>query len=241
IGAHAGGCLAGAVALPPSGPGWQVMRPGRNRHWAHPAAVAFIARLGTAARRLGWPGILIGDIAQPRGGPMRSGHASHQTGLDIDIWLRPAPPRILSVQERERLAAVSVLDGDRLRPGPAWTPAHAELLRMAAEDAAVARIFVAAPIKRALCAALPAAERGWLAKLRPWWGHDAHFHVRLACPADDAGCTDQQPPPPGDGCDATLDWWFTEEARTPPPPAAPRREVTLADLPAACGALVAMP
>ena len=240
-GRHAGGCIGGAEALPESGPGFQTLRLSRNRHWGHPATLAFIRRLGRAAPGLGWPeGFLVGDIAQPRGGPMTYGHASHQSGLDVDIWLR-RPERAFSAAEREGLHSRVMVAADRRGVSAAWTAAHGRLIEAAARDAAVARIFVNAAIKAELCRAAPAADRGWLRKVRPWWGHDSHFHVRLACPASSPGCVDQTPPPPGDGCGDALAWWFSDEALNPPPPETPRApkpEITLADLPAACAALV---
>jgi penicillin-insensitive murein DD-endopeptidase len=76
-------------------------------------------------------------------------------------------------------------------------------------------------------------KRGaWLGRLRPWWGHQDHFHVRLRCPATSADCTAQPPLGGGDGCDASLNWWFSSDAqktaskRTPPgegTPAMPER------------------
>jgi penicillin-insensitive murein endopeptidase len=241
LGGHAAGCLAGAAPLAADGPGWQAMRPSRGRAWGRPEAVAFVARLAEAGRGAGWPGLLVGDIGLPRGGPMRSGHRSHQIGLDIDIWLTPAPARTLSAAERESMGAASLVARDRRAVTPAWSPAHRGLLRAAAEDPAVARIFVNAAIKAELCRAGP---EGWMRKLRPWWGHDAHFHVRLACPDGGGACIDQAPPPPGPGCDETLAWWFSDEALNPKPqPGAPaRRALTLADLPASCrGVLDAAP
>ena len=91
IGAYSRGCLAGAVAMPVDGPAWQVMRLTRNRNWGHPELIAFLERLATAGKRVGWPGLLVGDMSQPRGGPMITGHASHQIGLDADIWFEPMP------------------------------------------------------------------------------------------------------------------------------------------------------
>ncbi len=91
IGFYAKGCLAGAVALPTDGPNWQVMRLSRNRRWGHPRMIALLEKLSHDAARDGWPGLLVGDISQPRGGPMLTGHASHQVGLDADIWLTPMP------------------------------------------------------------------------------------------------------------------------------------------------------
>ncbi len=241
IGSYAEGCLAGGVEIPLDGPGWQVVRPSRNRNWGHPETFSFLTRLAASAQRAGWPGLLVADVSQPRGGPMTDGHASHQIGLDLDIWMRPAPPALLSRAEREAAWSVSmVAPGGRQVSGD-WTPAHARVLRAAAEDPAVARIFVNAAIKAELCRAI-ASPRLWLAKVRPWWGHDSHFHVRLACPAGSSACRDQDPPAADDGCDASLDWWFSDEALNPPPPTEPpvrRRDVmTLADLPAACGTVL---
>jgi penicillin-insensitive murein endopeptidase len=239
IGSYARGCLAGAVELPETGPAWQAMRLSRNRNWGHPAAIAFIARLGLAAQAAGWQGLYIGDISQPRGGPMRSGHASHQLGLDIDIWMRQAKRLNLSRQDRETLGSVSVLAADRRSVTRDWTPAHAAILRAAAEDPAVARIFVTAPVKIALCEGTAPGDRAWLRKVRPWWGHHEHFHVRLECPADSPLCTAQDPIPPGEGCDETLYWWISEEALNPPPapPAPPKPDLTLDDLPPECRAI----
>jgi penicillin-insensitive murein DD-endopeptidase len=103
----------------------------------------------------------------------------------------------------------------------------------------VARIFVNPAIKRALCREA-GPDRAWLAKIRPWWGHNYHFHVRLSCPRGESECRDQALPPPGDGCGKELDWWFTEEALHPAP-SPPRKPLRLADLPQACAALVATP
>jgi len=238
IGEHARGCLAGGAALPESGPGWQAMRLSRGRNWGHPASIAFVERLARAARGLGWPGLLIGDIAQPRGGPMRSGHRSHQTGLDIDIWLTRPGVEPLSRAARERLSAASVVAHGGRAVNGRWTDEHAALLVAAAGDPAVARIFVHPAIKAALCRSTPADARDRLGRIRPWWGHDAHFHVRLACPDGAPACIDQPPPPPGDGCDETLAWWFSDEARAPRPAGPAKRPTTLADLPPSCAGLV---
>jgi penicillin-insensitive murein DD-endopeptidase len=244
IGTFARGCLLGGVELPESGPHWQAMRLSRNRNWGHPAAVAFIGRLAAFAAGTGWRGIYVGDISQPRGGPMLTGHASHQIGLDIDIWMRPPERLGLSRAERERLSSISIRSDDQRSVTRAWTPAHQAVMRAAAEDPVVARIFVTAAAKRAMCDATAPADRAWLRKVRPWWGHHYHFHVRLACPAGSPACLDQDPPPSGDGCDDSLAWWFSDEALNPPPPKdppKPRPEITLADLPEACRAVLDAP
>lgn len=234
IGSYARGCLAGAVALPVDGATWQVMRLGRNRNWGHPALIAFLERFAAAGRKIGWPGLLVGDMSQPRGGPMITGHASHQIGLDADLWFQPMPDRTLSADERETISAVSMVDMakhelDRSK----WTETRAKLVREAARDPAVARIFVNPPIKKALCD-WAGTDRAWLAKVRPWYGHNYHFHVRLACPPGLADCHDQVAVPAGDGCGADLAWWLGPEPWKPSPPSPPRPPLTLADLPAAC-------
>jgi len=183
---------------------------------------------------------LVGDMSQPRGGPMITGHASHQVGLDADIWLTPMPNRRLSPAERDEIAATDVVEADGMDVDPAtWTPQHRRLLEAAAREPMVARIFVNAAIKRALCRET-GPDRAWMSKIRPWWGHNYHFHIRLSCPSGDAECHRQAPPPPGDGCGRELDWWFTEEVLHPPP-SPPAKPLRLADLPRACASLVGAP
>jgi penicillin-insensitive murein endopeptidase len=244
IGFYSAGCLAGAKALPINGPTWQVMRLSRNRNWGHPKLVAFLERLAEKAKKAGWSGLLVGDMSQPRGGPMLTGHASHQVGLDADIWLTPMPDRKLSAEEREFMSATEVVRFDRLDVDTSvWTHEHTELIRTAAEDPDVERIFVNAAIKKALCRDA-GPDRAWLAKVRPWWGHDYHFHVRIYCPADSPQCKPQPPPEPGDGCGHELDYWFSDAVLHPKAaeePAKPKPGLTLAQLPAACRQVLMAP
>ena len=180
IGFYSRGCLAGAQALPVDGDTWQVMRQSRNRNWGHPNLVQFLERLGDQAHKIGWRGLLVGDMAQPRGGPMRTGHFSHQVGLDADIWLTPMPERRLSREEREEMMSTVVVaqDGKDVDP-KVWTPAHAAIIKAAAKDPQVSRIFANAAIKKALCRSA-GRDRAWLRKVRVWYGHDYHFHVRIS-------------------------------------------------------------
>ena len=233
IGAHTLGCIAGAVQLPADGPGWQAVRVSRNRHWGHPATIRFVQHLAGVARQAGLPDLYIGDIAQPRGGPMPWGHVSHQTGLDVDIWLDLTPKPPLPAAQREDVRIASLVRPDQRSVDPArFTPDHARLLRLAATSSGVDRILVHHAIKRELCR-LHAGE-DWLRRVRPWRGHDSHMHVRLSCPAGERECRDIAPPPPGDGCDASLEWWLTPEAERPPPrPPGPPPA-----LPAACAAVL---
>jgi penicillin-insensitive murein endopeptidase len=236
IGFYSRGCLAGGEALPVDGATWQVMRLSRNRNWGHPALLAFLERFARKVPTVShWPGILIGDMSQPRGGPMLTGHASHQIGLDVDIWLTPMPHRELSRFEREEMVAASMVRPDRLDIDPAkWTPDYLAVIRTAAQDPAVQRIFVNAAIKKALCREAR-GDRSWLHNVRPYYGHDDHFHVRLACPAGEDSCRKQGPVPPGDGCDASLAWWFSDAVLHPRPvPAKPTPPLTMAQLPAEC-------
>jgi penicillin-insensitive murein endopeptidase len=243
IGSYADGCLAGAVALPITGPTWQVMRLSRDRNWGTPQLVKFIERLGDDAKEVGWNGLLIGDMAQPRGGPMISGHSSHQIGLDVDIWFKPMPDLVLSREQREMDRAVNMVAADGLDVDHnVWTRAYMEVVRTAAENPRVTRIFVNAAIKKEMCSEA-GTDRRWLAKVRPWWGHSEHFHVRLAC-SDDRECKRQPPVPTGDGCGHALDSWFRPSILHPPPPKVPPKPkppLTLAKMPAACRAVVMEP
>jgi penicillin-insensitive murein endopeptidase len=235
IGTYMRGCLAGAVALPEKGPHWTVMRPSRDRAWGHPLLIAFIERLAAEAAAF-WPGLLVGDMAQPRGGPMLTDHASHQIGLDADIWLTPMPAQPLTRAERDNIKAQRIVAADGLDVDAVlWTQQYVELLKAAAHEPAVERIFVNPAIKRALCRDA-GADRGWLSKIRPWWHHASHFHVRLSCPAEDSLCRGQ-PPPPGPGCGPELAWWFTARALHPPP-ARPGPVLRVADLPRPCARIV---
>lgn len=233
IGGSGAGCIAGAERLPAEGPHWQAVRVARNRHWGHPALLAAIAGLAQRARAAGLGALWVGDMGQPRGGPLPFGHASHQNGLDVDIWLDVTPKPATRATERESVEVPVVVRGEAVDPDR-WRPGHATLIRLAAETPGVDRVFVNPAIKRELCRT--SAGAAWLRVVRPWWGHDEHLHLRLRCPAGQGACRDIAPPPPGDGCDASLDWWFSAAARAPapapaPPPRPPR-------LPAACEAVL---
>ena len=244
IGFYAKGCLAGAVALPVDGETWQVMRLSRNRNWGHPNLIATLERLAKQVPKVaGWPGLLVGDLAQPRGGPMLTGHASHQVGLDADIWLTPMPNRTLSPQEREDIAATSMLAADKKDVDPEiWTRQHTAVIKAAAKEPEVERIFVNAAIKKALCREA-GSDRGWLHKVRPYWGHHYHFHIRLRCPKDSTDCTAQPPVPEGEGCaPADLAFWFSDKVLKPKiRPKPPQRQMKLAELPAACRQVLLAP
>jgi len=243
------GCLSGGIAIPADGPYWQAMRPSRNRGWGHPDLIEIIERLSRdAAQKDGWPGLLVGDLSQPRGGPMLSGHASHQSGLDADIWLTPMPKRRLNAVERENTSAISVLKAQSVVIDPdVWTDAHARLIMRAASYPRVQRVLVHPAIKRKLCDSWT-GDRLLLRKVRPYYGHHYHMHVRILCPRGSQNCKAQNAVPRDIGCGKALDWWFDValKPKKPSPPkkasqSKPPRQTLLSDLPAACALVLNAP
>ena len=242
FGSYSRGCAAGSVQLPETGSTWQAMRLSRNRNWGHPQAIDYVQDLSKyAARQSGWSGLYIGDISQPRGGPMASGHRSHQLGLDIDIWMLPGDNMRLSRKARENISSISLRRSNGAHVNANWTKQHHSVLRKAAKDKRVARIFVFPGAKVQMCND-EEGNRAYLRKIRPWWGHHYHFHVRLKCPKGSHGCVDQDPPPKGDGCAEAKQWVKNILNPPPPDPNAPkpkkRREYRLVDLPQQCTAVL---
>jgi penicillin-insensitive murein DD-endopeptidase len=249
VGSYAKGCLAGGKALPINGPSWQAMRLSRNRNWGHPGLVKLLARFAEEMREQdNWPGLLVGDMSQPRGGPMLTGHRSHQIGLDADIWYMPMPARTMTRAEREKLEPLKLSEEKGTEVIAAnWKPDFVKLIRRAASYSQVERIFTHPAVKKALCDATPVNDRGWLRKVRPMWSHNYHFHIRMHCPVDVAGCVPQKPTLPDDGCGKDLTDWLKRVSAPPPKPKpkptvpappkkpAPKpRILTVRDLPAPC-------
>ena len=255
VGSYARGCAAGLVELPESGPNWQAMRLSRGRNFGQPVMIDYLIGLSQAAQQIGWAGLYIGDISQPRGGPMTSGHASHQIGLDADIWMLPPKRLDLTRAEREKISSIPVRSADQRSVTENWTKRHRALLRAAASDPRVDRIFVAAAVKIEICRTAKASDTDWLQKIRPVAGHDTHFHVRLKCPKGARLCKTQTPTVDdlskgGNGCDDTLMWWVTDYLDPPKPvkkPVKPEkrektpREFTMADLPKQCKDVLSSP
>ncbi len=252
IGFYSRGCLAGAVPVPIDGEVWQVMRLSRNRNWGHPQLVALVQRLAEdAAANDGWPGLLVGDLSQPRGGPMLTGHSSHQIGLDADVWLTPMPERRFSATEREQLAATSMLGRDGIHADTeVFTPYHAALIRRAASYPEVERVLIHPGIKKAMCQET-GADRSSFHKIRPYWGHHYHMHIRIGCPRDSVSCKGQAPAAGDDGCGREIDDWLASLKKPPKPepskpepqvaieaPKEEKRPVTLDDLPNECRAVL---
>lgn len=252
IGSYARGCASGNVELPETGPTWQAMRLSRDRNWGNPVLVSYLEDLSAKVTAFGWKGLYIGDMGNPRGGPMISGHASHQIGLDADIWYLPPANLNLTAAQREKTAAISIRTNDQLSVNQNWNPTYREVLKAAASDPRVDRIFVAAAIKLEICKTAKPADTAWLQRLRPWSGHDDHFHVRLKCPAGSSLCAADGASVSvlskgGNGCDDTLAWWVSDAYLHPkpvknpgpkPPHKKTSREFTMADLPAQCTAVL---
>jgi penicillin-insensitive murein endopeptidase len=245
LGGYAKGCIAGSKQLAETGATWQAMRLSRNRNWGHPELVDMVEKLSrVAAKQPGWNGLYVGDMSQPRGGPMLTGHRSHQIGLDADIWMLPAKNLSLSPKERENISSISTRRSNGAFTNASWTQAHHEIIKAAAKDKRTARIFVFPGAKVKMCAD-ETGSKAWLNKVRPWYGHHYHFHIRLACPRGARGCKDQNPPPAGDGCADAQKW--VDDILNPPaakprdpnaPKPKPRREYTVADLPQQCSAVL---
>jgi penicillin-insensitive murein DD-endopeptidase len=201
IGGYSAGCVQGARELPLEQPGFRVMKPERRRNFGHPRLVDFVEQLSTRMLAKELTPLGVGDLGQPRGGPAPNGHASHQSGLDVDLWFSPGVAR----GEQH-----PVVDLEAQKPNQHWSPRVPLLLELAARDVRVDRIFVNPIIKKEICEKTE-GDRSWLTKLRPWWGHHEHFHVRLACPEDSPECQAQPPLPAGDGC-GEVAWWLSPEA-----------------------------
>ncbi|WP_304616052.1 penicillin-insensitive murein endopeptidase [Paracoccus sp. (in: a-proteobacteria)] len=245
IGFYSQGCAQGMVQMPESGPSWQSMRLSRDRHWGHPVMIDFLQGLSRAAQQAGWQGLYIGDISQPRGGPMTSGHASHQIGLDADIWMLPPPSLTLSRQQRENISSVSVVASGGLGLSQHWNTGHFQIMRAAARDPRVERLLVDPVAKVAMCQ-METGDRSWLRKVRPINNHDHHFHIRLSCPQGSI-CRTQDPPPPGDGCAEAQEWINNRAnpsrapAATPDPDYRHPRTYRMSELPQQCQIVATSP
>jgi penicillin-insensitive murein DD-endopeptidase len=212
-----GGCIAGAQALPLAGEGYQTIHLNNSHFYGAPEVIARIQMLGQRAHKAGLADFYVEDISNPRGGPMAGGHMAHQVGLDTDIGLDPRPKPPLSAADREGIEIPSLVRPDSRGVDPnRWTPAVTQLLHLAATLPEVDRILVNAAIKKQLCMEVT-GDRSWLRLIRPWYGHRAHMHISFKCPAGQAECVSMAPPPPGESCDATLQWWFDQLDHADPP------------------------
>ena len=201
---------------------------------------------GSSAKgtKVGWRGLLVGDMSQPRGGPMLTGHASHQVGLDADIWLTPMPDRELTAPSARKC-----------RP-PWWSPPIARTSirrsgRRPRRDHQGRRAGSARRAHLRQCrrsrrrsAARPATTAAGCTRCGRIRGttitSTCASSARRAAPE----CKAQDPVPAGDGCGKELDHWFSEAILHPKPspiPPQPRPPLKMADLPPACRQVLLAP
>jgi penicillin-insensitive murein endopeptidase len=241
IGYYNNGCILGAKPFATSTNGWELMNTTRNHQYGHSSLVDFTTKLANQSVAKGWGKLTLGDSSCPMGGKMHEGHSSHQVGLDVDIFFKFIPRgQTLThaqrnawdekAQEANEIAKYKRPYIDENKPVEAsmtsnLRPEYLELVRLAAQDERVQRIFVSPTIKREMCKVFAGANGGaWLAKVRPEGGHRSHFHVRLRCPADSPKCKSQDPVPASNGCGTELEaaWFKPIERPKPSPPPPPK-------------------
>ena len=187
FGGYSNGCFVGGATLPHTGKGYETIRRHRNRFYGHPELIEVVKWIAAKHEDQGGERLLIGDLSQPAGGPMPYGHRSHQAGLDADIWFTNVDPSLRDSDES--FPRLVDLKKETINPD-VWDPKFVSLLKLAGSHPSVDRIFVNWILKRHLCQT-EQGDKSWLRKLRPWWGHDRHFHVRLRCPTDSPRCRPQ--------------------------------------------------
>jgi len=188
------------VILPADGPNWQAMRPSRNRAWGLPVLIQLMRSASGKLPAAGWAGLLVGDIAQPRGGPMLTGQARirsarcrHLADADAAAPVEPRRARRDAGDQwsSQRMAMISMRRPGRCqhrrvprRSPRAWGRTHIPSTRRSA----------------ARCAArLVPTGTGWT-KIRAWWGHNYISTFASPVRTAQAECRSQALPPPGEGC-----------------------------------------
>lgn len=224
VGKYNRGCLNGGVELPLKGETWQHINSKRGRNWGHPTLIEFTKELSRKATEFGWIGLYIGDLSNPRGGPTPYGHAAHQVGLEVDIKLKKPENLNLSVADshndprygQSSFKEQNVVSKNKKNVNSNWSKDHMNIIRAAAKDERVNKVFVNAAIKVWMCENSEDKDRSWLMKVRPERGHSEHFHVRLKCPEGSKNCVDTplwNKYKNEDGCDKQLNWWVTERLK----------------------------
>ena len=224
VGRYNKGCLNGGVELPVMGETWQHINSKRGRNWGHPKLIDFTKELSVKATELGWKGLYIGDLGNPRGGTTPYGHAAHQVGLEVDIKFKKPTNLNLSIKDshndyrygKPSFKELNVVAKNQKNVNSNWTREHMDILKTAATDERVNKIFVNAAIKVWMCKNAALEDRSWLMKIRPERGHREHFHVRLKCPEGSSDCVNTplwNKYKNIDGCDNQLAWWVTDRLK----------------------------
>lgn len=212
-GFYSSGCLLGALEISESGKGFQLLKPERRRNFTHPETKKLFTHVMAKHFEKHGNYYLTGDFSLSQGGPTLSGHSSHQNGLDIDIFFDSTK----SVLSRNALKIHKIdsylLNNEKINLKK-WNKPLEELIVMFAKDERVDRLFIHPKFKQLFCEKryeLKLSEKD-LIKIRPWYGHDEHIHVRLSCPADSPNCVKQPIPQEKETCGKDLNWWFTDDA-----------------------------
>jgi murein endopeptidase len=163
LGAPAAGALVRGVRLPPGGStffSWDPLlhrRPDRAwRRWGTDDLVRLILHVASeyAAEHPRVARLGVGDLSKPRGGWFGPRHASHQNGLDVDVYY----PRL----DRRERPPIRVAQID-LRLAQSLVDLFVE--------AGATRVFVGPST----------GLHGPPAVVQVLAGHDNHLHVRIAC------------------------------------------------------------
>ncbi len=218
IGNYNNGCINNSVAASFKSPYYQIYRPQSRRYFGDPSMIAFLDRLSKRAHNIGFKSMLVGDISSQYGGPLNTGHASHQIGLDVDIEFNHN--RLTDKQLRGGGQAHILVDKGARHANSKFTKAYYDLIMAAAHDPDVERIFVSPAIKITMCDMTKNEdEQPFLRKIRPWYGHTEHFHVRLRCPIHSPLCQKQEPPSPmhsiADEKEEALSWYKPAPVNAP--------------------------
>ena len=93
---------------------------------------------------------------------------------------------------------------------------HLAVIRAAAQEPKVERIFVNAAIKKALCREARATAAG--CQGAAVYGHDYHFHIRINARPAPATATASREPPKRRLRASDLAYWFSDAVLHPKPP-----------------------
>ncbi len=213
IGTYNNGCILYPAELEKSDI-YKLPRLARGNNYGNPALTDFLEDYAYRIKEMTGKQLLIADLSKNNGGPTLMLHSSHQTGLDADIWYRLySQKQNLSQTDIEDLKPIDMVSKDGSTMGELWSSENEEILKTFAQNDKIERIFVNPIIKKNFCTKFKSED--WQKKIRPWWGHNEHFHVRLKCPDNSPDCTMKGQAIKDDGCGKDLDWWFSEEAKLP--------------------------
>ncbi len=214
IGTHNNGCILYSAELNKNGEGYKLPRIERNHNYGHPEMIALLEDYSYRVKEMLGKDLLIADISKKNGGPIFMLHSSHQTGLDADIWFTLYDDKQnLSSQDMASIKPLNMADEKLKSVSSYWGSNQEDIIKLFAQSEKVDRIFVNYNIKNYYCSKF--RNQDWQKKIRPWWGHNEHFHIRLKCPQGSEECISKGQEIKDDGCGNDLAWWFSDEAKQP--------------------------